>query len=167
MRWLTSSSSLPGWAGTKWSSSTSPAGATKTCSFSPTRSPIGSSTHSSGRRPSAMANRIDERLAALAAGRRKGLMTHVVIGYPSLASTSALIAAMDEAGADLIELQIPFSDPLADGPTIQSACEAAIARGARVRDAFTIAAESSARVQAPLLFMAYANTVYRYGTESF
>src|SRR3954451_7711992 len=122
---------------------------------------------SSGRRPSAMANRIDERLAALAAGRRKGLMTHVVVGYPSLASTSALIVAMDEAGADFIELQIPFSDPLADGPTIQSACEAAIERGARVRDAFTIAAESSARVQAPLLFMAYANTVYRYGTEAF
>jgi tryptophan synthase alpha chain len=74
---------------------------------------------------------------------------------------------MDEAGADFIELQIPFSDPLADGPTIQSACETAIARGARVRDAFTIAAESSARVQAPLLFMAYANTVFRYGTEAF
>jgi tryptophan synthase alpha chain len=114
-----------------------------------------------------MASKIDERLADLAAGRHKGLMTHVVIGYPSLASTSALIAAMDEAGADFIELQIPFSDPLADGPTIQSACEAAIERGARVRDAFTIAAGSAARVQAPLLFMAYANTVYRYGTEAF
>jgi tryptophan synthase alpha chain len=114
-----------------------------------------------------MANRIDERLAALASAGRKGLMTHVVVGYPSLASTSALIVAMDEAGADFVELQIPFSDPLADGPTIQSACETAIARGARVRDAFTIAAESSARVQAPLLFMAYANTVFRYGTASF
>jgi tryptophan synthase alpha chain len=114
-----------------------------------------------------MANRIDERLAVLAAGRRKGLMTHVVVGYPSLASTSALIQAMDEAGADFIELQIPFSDPLADGPTIQSACEAAIERGARVRDAFTIAAKCSGQVQAPLLFMAYANTVYRYGIEAF
>ena len=114
-----------------------------------------------------MANRIDERLAALTAAGRKGLMTHVVVGYPSLASTGALILAMDEAGADFVELQIPFSDPLADGPTIQSACEAAIARGSRVRDAFTTAAESAARVQAPLLFMAYANTVYRYGVESF
>ena len=114
-----------------------------------------------------MANRIDERLAALAAGRRKGLMTHVVVGYPSLPSTSALIFAMDQAGADFIELQIPFSDPLADGPTIQSACEVAIERGARVRDAFTIAAECAGEVQAPLLFMAYANTVYRYGTEAF
>jgi tryptophan synthase alpha chain len=114
-----------------------------------------------------MANRIDARLAALATGRRKGLMTHVVVGYPSLASTSALVLAMDEAGADFIELQIPFSDPLADGPTIQSACELAISRGARVRDAFTIAAECAGQVQAPLLFMAYANTVYRYGTEAF
>jgi tryptophan synthase alpha chain len=114
-----------------------------------------------------MPGRIDERLALLAAGRRKGLMTHVVVGYPSLASTGPLIAAMDEAGADFIELQIPFSDPLADGPTIQSACEAAIARGTRVRDAFTIAAEAAAQVQAPLLFMAYANTIYRYGTEAF
>jgi tryptophan synthase alpha subunit len=114
-----------------------------------------------------MANRIDERLTALAAGRRKGLMTHVVVGYPSLASTSALVGAMDEAGADFVELQIPFSDPLADGPTIQSACETAIARGARVRDAFTIAAGCAGRVRAALLFMAYANTVYRYGTEAF
>jgi tryptophan synthase alpha chain len=114
-----------------------------------------------------MANRIDERLDTLAAGRRKGLMTHVVVGYPSLASTGALILAMDEAGADFVELQIPFSDPLADGPTIQSACEAAIERGIRVRDAFTIAAETAASAQAPLLFMAYANTVYRYGTEAF
>lgn len=114
-----------------------------------------------------MVNRIDERLAAYAAGQRKGLMTHVVVGYPSLASTSALIHAMDDAGADFIELQIPFSDPLADGPTIQSACETAIARGARVQGAFAIAAECATSVQAPLLFMAYANTVYRYGIESF
>src|SRR3954451_11418146 len=96
---------------------------------------------SSGRRPSAMANRIDERLGDLAAGRRKGLMTHVVVGYPSLASTSALIVAMDEAGADFLEVRIAFPDPLAAGPTTQPACEAAIERGARVRDAFTIAAE--------------------------
>ena len=114
-----------------------------------------------------MANRIDERLEALGSERRKGLMTHVVVGFPSLASTSALILAMDEAGADFVELQIPFSDPLADGPTIQSACEAALERGTRVRDAFTVAADSAARVRAPLIFMAYANTVYRYGVESF
>jgi tryptophan synthase alpha chain len=114
-----------------------------------------------------MANKIDERLDTLRAARRKGLMTHVVVGYPSLASTGPLILAMDEAGADFVELQIPFSDPLADGPTIQSACAAAIARGARVRDAFTIAAKAAARVRVPLLFMAYANTVHRYGVESF
>lgn len=114
-----------------------------------------------------MGNRIDERLGALAAAGRKGLMTHVVVGYPSLASTSALLLAMDEAGADLVELQIPFSDPLADGPTIQTACEAALAGGTRVGDAFTVAAQCSPKVSAPLLFMAYANTVYRYGVDRF
>jgi tryptophan synthase alpha chain len=114
-----------------------------------------------------MANKIDERLDSLLAGQRKGLMTHVVVGYPTLDSTLPLLVAMDEAGVDFIELQIPFSDPLADGPTIQSACEAAIAGGTRVRDAFAIAAQAAAKVQAPLLFMAYANTVYRYGVEAF
>jgi tryptophan synthase alpha subunit len=114
-----------------------------------------------------MRNRIDERVQLLRESGRKGLMTHVVVGYPSLDATRELVLAMDAAGADFVELQIPFADALADGPTIQSACEQALAGGTKVADAFAIAAELARAVRMPLLFMAYANTVYRYGVDSF
>lgn len=114
-----------------------------------------------------MGNRIDERLAVLRESGRKGLMTHVVVGYPSLAATGELVRAMADAGTDFVELQIPFADALADGPTIQRACEKAIARGTTVRHAFALAEELAAEVPIPLLFMAYANTVHRYGVDRF
>lgn len=113
-----------------------------------------------------MRNKIDERLDDLRESGRKGLMSHVVVGYPSLDAIRELVLAMGEAGVDFIELQIPFADSLADGPTIQVACERALARGTRVRDAFEIA-EDLAGKSVPLLFMAYSNTVYRYGVEKF
>lgn len=112
-------------------------------------------------------NKIDIRLAELRRTKRKGLMTHVVVGFPSLKETVNLVAAMAAEGVDFVELQIPFSDPLADGPTIQSACEVSLAQGTRVRDAFTVAAELAKTVDIPLLFMAYFNTVYKYGVEKF
>jgi tryptophan synthase alpha chain len=114
-----------------------------------------------------MRNRIDERVAALRASGRKGLMTHVVVGYPSLDATKELVHAMVGAGADLVELQIPFADTIADGPTIQLACEQAVAGGTTVRDAFTVAGELAAEVDVPLLFMAYANIVHRNGVARF
>ena len=114
-----------------------------------------------------MPNKIDERVGELRESGRKGLMTHVVVGYPSLDATRKLVLAMDEAGADFVELQIPFADSLADGSTIQVACEKSLAGGTKVADAFAIAAELAGVVRMPLLFMAYANTVYRYGIDSF
>ncbi len=114
-----------------------------------------------------MSNKIDERLSEMAAAGRKGLMTHVVVGYPTLEATENLVVMMERVGVDFVELQIPFSDPLADGPTIQRACEAALAGGARVADAFTLARSLSKKVTIPLLFMAYFNTVYKYGVERF
>lgn len=114
-----------------------------------------------------MRNKIDERLEALRTSGKKGLMTHVVVGYPSLDATVLLVQAMEQAGVDFVELQIPFSDPLADGPVILGACETALANGTKVRDAFTVAAGLSKTVKIPLLFMGYANTVFRYGVERF
>jgi len=114
-----------------------------------------------------MANKIDEKLAELRSAKRKGLMTHVVVGYPSLEATAELVTAMADEGVDFVELQIPFSDPLADGPTIQSACELSLARGTKVRDAFLVAARLTKSVDIPLLFMAYFNTVYKYGVVRF
>lgn len=112
-------------------------------------------------------NLIDKQIEKIKEERRLGLMTHVVVGYPSLEITGSLVKLMENAGADFIELQIPFSDPLADGPTIMKACEKALENGAKVADAFKLAGELSKQVKIPLIFMAYYNTVFKYGTQKF
>src|SRR3989338_1642801 len=95
------------------------------------------------------------------------LMTHVVIGYPTLIDTVKIVKTMADCGVDMIELQIPFSDPLADGPTIMRACEKSLENGTKVNDAFVLMKKLSGKVKIPLLFMAYYNTVFKYGTEKF
>lgn len=99
--------------------------------------------------------------------RKIRLMTHVVVGYPSLQETEDLILLMDKVGVDYIELQIPFSDPLADGPTIMKASEKALEKGTKVADAFNLAKKLQGKIKAPLLFMAYFNTVFNYGVSKF
>ncbi|MBI2430923.1 MAG: tryptophan synthase subunit alpha [Candidatus Levybacteria bacterium] len=94
-------------------------------------------------------------------------MAHLVVGYLSLEKTISIVKAMEKAGADFVELQIPFSDPLADGPTIMRACENSLANGTKVKDAFAVAQKLSKEVAIPLLFMAYYNTVFKYGVEKF
>src|SRR3989344_5493669 len=95
------------------------------------------------------------------------LMTHVVVGHPSIKVTEELILLMDKVEVDFIELQIPFSDPLADGPTIMKACEESLKKGTKVADAFSLASRLNKKVKTPLLFMAYFNIVYQYGIEKF
>lgn len=112
-------------------------------------------------------NQIDKQLEKIKQKKRLGLMTHVVVGYPSLTITESLIKVMGKAGVDFIELQIPFSDPLADGPTIMRACEKALESGVKVADAFKLADKLSRQIKIPLLFMAYYNTVFKYGTKKF
>jgi tryptophan synthase alpha chain len=96
------------------------------------------------------------------------LMTHLVLGYPSLEINHEVIRQMAENGVDCIELQIPFSEPMADGPVILKANQVALAAGIRVEDCFTFAAAMVEEF--PLVnffFMTYYNIVYRYGLESF
>lgn len=112
-------------------------------------------------------NLIDKQLAKIKQENRLGLMTHVVVGYPSLEVTESLVKVMENAGADFVELQIPFSDPLADGPTIMRVCEKALENGVKVRDAFELANRLAKQIKIPLLFMAYYNTVFKYGTKKF
>lgn len=95
------------------------------------------------------------------------LMTHVVIGYPSLEETEKIVRTMVKSGVDMIELQIPFSDPLADGPTIMNACEKSLQRGTKIKDAFLLMKKLSLEIKIPLIFMAYYNTVFKYGTKKF
>ncbi|MBI4008966.1 tryptophan synthase subunit alpha [Candidatus Roizmanbacteria bacterium] len=112
-------------------------------------------------------NLIDKQLEKIKQEKRLGLMTHVVVGYPSLEATESLIRIMEDAGVDFVELQIPFSDPLADGPTIMKACEKALENGIKVKDAFELARRLSNIIKIPLIFMAYYNTVFKYGTRKF
>ncbi len=112
-------------------------------------------------------NKIDKLLQIIKNRKTIGLMTHVVVGYPTIADTEKIVLAMEKVGVDFIELQIPFSDPLADGPTIMKACEESLEHGTKVKDAFLLAKKLSGKVSIPLLFMAYYNTVFHYGVERF
>ncbi len=112
-------------------------------------------------------NLIDKQLVKIKQGKRLGLMTHLVVGYPTLKTSEKLVKVMEDAGADFIELQIPFSDPLADGPTIMKASEMALQNGVKVKDAFTLASKMSKQINIPLIFMAYFNTIFKYGTKRF
>jgi tryptophan synthase alpha chain len=95
------------------------------------------------------------------------LMTHLVLGYPSFAVNRQVIEQMVAAGVDIIELQIPFSEPVADGPVILRANQEAIASGVRVRDCLAFAAEMTARHPIPFLFMTYYNIRFKFGEEKF
>ncbi len=111
--------------------------------------------------------KLEEKLLEIKQRGRIGLMTHVVIGYPSLEATVQIVKTMANNGADVIELQIPFSDPIADGPTIMKACEDSLKNGTRVQDAFMIMNQLAKEVSVPLLFMGYYNTMFTYGVEKF
>lgn len=97
----------------------------------------------------------------------KAFIPFITCGDPSLAVTEELACAMAEAGADLIELGIPFSDPIAEGPVIQTASERALRGGATTDKILETARRIRARIKTPLAFMTYANVVYSYGLERF
>lgn len=95
-------------------------------------------------------------------------MTHLVLGYPSLDINREVIRQMAENGVDCIELQIPFSEPMADGPVILKANQDALAKGIRVADCFRFAEEIIRDFpQVNFLFMTYYNIIFRYGEEAF
>ena len=95
------------------------------------------------------------------------LMTHIVLGYPSFTASLEIVDAMVEAGVDLMELQIPFSEPMADGPIILAANQQALAAGATVERCFECAATVAKRHPIPFLFMTYYNLLFRAGVASF
>ncbi|MBW2467470.1 MAG: tryptophan synthase subunit alpha [Deltaproteobacteria bacterium] len=95
------------------------------------------------------------------------LMTHLVLGYPSFEVNREVIHQMVDNGVDLIELQIPFSEPVADGPMILKANQESIARGAKVEDCLEFAEEILAEFNIPFLFMTYYNILFKYGVNAF
>ncbi|MCY0877891.1 MAG: tryptophan synthase subunit alpha [Firmicutes bacterium] len=97
---------------------------------------------------------------------RAALIPYVTAGYPTLARLPGIVAALTEAGADIIEIGIPFSDPLADGPVLQRAATEALAQGTRV-SAILETVRELAPISPPLVFLTYINPVFRYGVARF
>src|SRR5690349_13269759 len=109
-------------------------------------------------------SRIAATFARLQSASRTALMPYLMTGFPELGSTLELVPALEAAGADLFELGVPFSDPLADGATIQRAGERALANGVRLPFCpETVAALRARGVAAPLVLMGYFNPFMQYG----
>ncbi len=98
---------------------------------------------------------------------KKAFIPFITCGDPSLEVTERLVYAIAEAGADLIELGIPFSDPTAEGPVIMAADERALAGGATTDKIFAMVKRIREKVTLPMVFMTYANVIYSYGSERF
>lgn len=95
------------------------------------------------------------------------LMTHIVLGYPSLEDSYRIIETMVEAGVDIMELQIPFSEPTADGPVIVKANQDALKNGTRIEDCLELAGKAAGSFDIPFLIMTYYNVPYKYGINKF
>lgn len=110
---------------------------------------------------------ITQQIKYVQQNKKIGLMTHVVAGYPSLQETEQLVLQMEKAGVDFVEIQIPFSDPIADGPTIMMANDKALEKEVRVNDTLALMKRLTKKVQIPLLFMGYYHSIFQYGVEKF
>ena len=111
------------------------------------------------------------RLAATFAGLRQahkpGLVTYVTAGDPTLPKTRGVLCALDRAGADVLEVGVPFSDPLADGPVIQRATERALASHTTLSGVLDLIADTRGDLRAPVVVFSYANPILRLGAERF
>jgi tryptophan synthase alpha chain len=115
-----------------------------------------------------MMTRIDRRFAALSAQRRAALVTFVMAGDPDAATSLAIVAALPKAGADVIEIGMPFSDPMADGPAIQAAGQRALRGGQTLRKTLALVGDFRLRdADTPIVLMGYYNPIYVYGVEAF
>lgn len=112
-------------------------------------------------------SRLEAAFAALAASGRVGLVTYVTAGDPDLERSATVLRALDRGGADVIEVGVPFSDPLADGPVIQRASERAIRAGATLARALDLVAGARGDLAAPVVLFTYANPVLRLGVDRF
>jgi len=95
------------------------------------------------------------------------LMTHIVAGYPTLKESEEIATVMLESGVSFLEIQIPFSDPVADGPVIMKANQKALEHGTTPEDCFELMKKLQEKSKTPLLFMTYYNILFRYGLERF
>ena len=111
--------------------------------------------------------RITDAFDRLKRGGRTGLVTYITAGDPTVARTQDILFALERAGADVIELGVPFSDPLADGPVIQRATERALAGGTTLDDVIGLVERVRARLTVPIVLFTYANPILRMGLREF
>lgn len=112
-------------------------------------------------------SRIKRTFERLACEGGKAFIPYVMAGDPSLERTAELVLMLERCGADIIELGVPFSDPLADGPVIQQAAERALLGGTRLRHVIQLVRELRKRTQVPIVLMTYYNPIFKYGEERF
>lgn len=112
-------------------------------------------------------NRIDQKFATLKKEGRKALITFVTAGDPNLDATVDQVLAMEKGGADIVELGVPFSDPVAEGPVIQEASLRSLKNGTTLVKIFDMVKKLRQKTDMPLLLMMYVNTIFRFGTQRF
>jgi tryptophan synthase alpha chain len=114
-----------------------------------------------------MSSRIQDRLGVLKREGKKGLAIFVTAGFPDKESTPAVVASLEKAGVDIVELGMPFSDPLADGPVIQASSAKALANGMTLRGILQAVREIRKGSSVPIVLMGYLNPIMSYGLEEF
>jgi len=114
-----------------------------------------------------MPSQLADTFARMRADRRPGLVTYITAGDPDLARSGEILKALDRAGADVLEVGVPFSDPLADGPVIQRATERALGAGTNLRRVLELIAAIRKDLRAPVVLFSYANPMLRLGDAEF
>ncbi|MFH1691258.1 MAG: tryptophan synthase subunit alpha [Candidatus Omnitrophota bacterium] len=114
-----------------------------------------------------MMNRIDQKFKDLKLQNKKAFIPFLTAGYPNMSATQKIVLELEKNGADIIELGVPFSDPIADGPVIQASSYEALKKGASLKKILAMVAELRAKTQIPLCLMSYCNPILHYGQERF
>jgi tryptophan synthase alpha chain len=114
-----------------------------------------------------MSSRIAGKFRELRKRNGRAFIPYIMAGDPNIKRTRELISILENCGADIIELGVPFSDPLADGPTIQKAAQNALAEGVTLKKVIAFVSELRACTQIPIILMTYYNPVFKYGEENF
>jgi len=119
------------------------------------------------RSPGGSMNKIDTKFKELKKSKKKAFIAFITAGDPNLSATKKLILGLQDSGVDLIEVGIPFSDPLADGPTIQASSARALRRKVTLRSIVRAISSVRSKIKIPVVFMTYYNPVFSYGLKKF
>jgi tryptophan synthase alpha chain len=112
-------------------------------------------------------NRVDEKFKQLKQKNKKAFIVYICAGDPNMPTTKEIAIGLDIAGVDIIELGIPFSDPLADGPTIQKASQRALSKGANIDKILRLVKSLRKKIDTPIVLMGYYNPIFHYGILNF